>query len=268
MTTDDRPYVAGAPTAGRRSSTADSAVDVAAGESRFSSALDLVEHNARQTARRLRCGDITLDDLRSLASEGLLRASRSFDPSLGTPFRRWANRRIRDWLAEGLRQWAHLPRYRVVRRQQERDTMKVAGARGSGTAWRGAPDASAGSKQEEVARCLAMASAEETALAIARQAEFNPEQLASERELLQRLREALERLPGRQRTLIERHDLGGESLPQVARSLGISKSWATRLRMRALGRMARDLKGVEGDDSPGLGRFLRRSPSFLTSDEK
>lgn len=193
---------------------------------RFHSALDLIEHNAQQTARRLRCGDrqtrgdVTLDDLRSLASEGLLRASRSFDPSLGTPFRRWANRRIRDWLAEGLRQWAHLPRNRVSRRRSGRDT----------------------TTHDLGVHCIAMAIAEETALAIWRQAELDPEQLLSERELRERLHESLARLPSCQRALITRHDLGGEPLQEVAKALGISKSWATRLRSRALRRMARDLR--------------------------
>lgn len=182
---------------------------------RFHSAFDLVEHNARQTARRLRCGEVTLDDLRSLASEGLLRASRSFDPSRGTPFRRWANRRIRDWLAEGLRQWAHLPRYRFADRAVSRDDF--------------------------VAGCLAMAVAGETTQAFARQPP-DPEQMASARELEQRLHQALARLPKSERILIERHDLGDESLFEVARMLGISKSWATRLRLRAMAKLARDLR--------------------------
>jgi RNA polymerase sigma factor FliA len=182
---------------------------------RFHSAFDLVEYNARQTARRLRCGDVTLDDLRSLASEGLLRASRSFDPSRGTPFRRWANRRIRDWLAEGLRQWAHLPRYRLADRASSRD--------------------------ELIAGCLAMAVDGETTQVAGRQAP-DPEQSACARELAERLRQALVRLPCSERALIERHDLAGESLHEVARTLGISKSWATRLRVRAIARLARALR--------------------------
>lgn len=191
-------------------------------ELRFHSALDLVEHNARQTARRLRCGDVTLDDLRSLASEGLLRASRTFDPALGTPFRRWANRRIRDCLAEGLRQWAHLPRYRAHLATES---------------------AEQSSKDEFLEQCIAMALTEQTSQAIIRQAQMDPERMVCERELLRRLRIAIGRLPSFQRALIERHDLGDESLPQVARALGISKSWATRLRVRALCSMACDLDG-------------------------
>ncbi|HXX67210.1 MAG TPA: sigma-70 family RNA polymerase sigma factor [Polyangiaceae bacterium] len=215
------------PAAGARVAGACDSADPGDVQARFHSALDLVEHNARQTARRLRFGDVTLDDLRSLASEGLLRASRSFDPSLGTPFRRWANRRIRDCLAEGLRQWAHLPRYRV-----HSDRLTTAAGDGSAK----------GSKDDLLERCIAMAVAEETMQAVDRQAEMDPERVASGRELLRRLREAIDRLPRGQRSLIERHDLGEESLPRVARALGISKSWATRLRIRALSAMACELQ--------------------------
>jgi len=236
----------------------------------------------------LRFRDITLDDLRSLASEGLLRASRSFDPSLGTPFRRWANRRIRDCLAEGLRQWAHLPRYRVRSDRQRRRMATGVPPDGLTTVARpGADDprlpradssvvavsdasptessafaivasrvpiaandalptsggAAKSSKDDLLERCIAMAVVEETVRALDRQARVDPEQVASGRELLQRLREAIDRLPSGQRVLIERHDLGEESLPEVARALGISKSWATRLRMRALAALSRELQG-------------------------
>lgn len=57
------------------------------------------------------------------------------------------------------------------------------------------------------------------------------------------LRTALELLPPRQRALVERHYFGEERFDHIAASLGISKSWASRLHgqaMEALARLMRD----------------------------
>jgi RNA polymerase sigma factor (sigma-70 family) len=65
-----------------------------------------------------------------------------------------------------------------------------------------------------------------------------PEQVVSRRELSDRVREAIARLPEPERSLLERHDYGGETLVEVAASLGLSRSWASRLRKRAIERLA------------------------------
>src|SRR5579862_2039713 len=86
--------------------------------------MDLVDVAARQMTRSV-ARTVTLDDLRSFGHEGLLQAARTFDPSRGVPFRRWANVRIRGAMIDGLRQWGGLPRrlYRELRAMDAGDRL-------------------------------------------------------------------------------------------------------------------------------------------------
>jgi RNA polymerase sigma factor for flagellar operon FliA len=70
----------------------------------------------------------------------------------------------------------------------------------------------------------------------------SPEELASKAELVERVRAIVLRLPDAERTLIERHYFADETLDQAAASLGLSKSWGSRLHARAIERIARELR--------------------------
>lgn len=48
------------------------------------------------------------------------------------------------------------------------------------------------------------------------------------------LRQALEALPAREREIVDRHYFGGERFDAIAASLGVSKSWLSRIHARAL----------------------------------
>jgi RNA polymerase sigma factor for flagellar operon FliA len=56
------------------------------------------------------------------------------------------------------------------------------------------------------------------------------------------MQRALEGLPDQERFLIRGHYLEGRNFDELAAELGLSKSWASRLHTRALGRM-RELLG-------------------------
>lgn len=49
-------------------------------------------------------------------------------------------------------------------------------------------------------------------------------------------------LPTVERTLLERYYLGDVTLDEAARSMGLSKSWGSRLHARAVQTLARDLR--------------------------
>ena len=74
----------------------------------------LVGHLAREAAARLP-RHLDSDDLVGAGSLALVQAARSFDPSLGVPFARFASTRIRGAMIDHMRQrdWA---RGRCVRR--------------------------------------------------------------------------------------------------------------------------------------------------------
>jgi RNA polymerase sigma factor for flagellar operon FliA len=214
---------------------------------RFHAELDLVDVNARQVARRLGSPAITLDDLRSFGREGLLQAARSFDGAHGVPFRRWANLRIRGAMIDGVRQWGHLPRrvYQELRALAAADQVKASFDEDQASAPATTPEAAD-------ARITSYLAGMATAMAMGSLAgrddlrnesyEPSPEEQVAKAELVARVREIVGRLPEAERTLIERHYFGDETLDHAAASLGLSKSWGSRLHARAIERIARELR--------------------------
>ena len=61
-------------------------------------------------------------------------------------------------------------------------------------------------------------------------------------QLLDSVRRAIDDLPPDEATLVRRHYLEGARFDQVAASLGLSKSWASRLHSRAILRLSKRLK--------------------------
>jgi RNA polymerase sigma factor (sigma-70 family) len=174
----------------------------------FHSYLPCVAVAARARLRRLRPGVVSLEDLVAFGREALLGAARSYDPSTATvEFGTWAAPRIRSAMIDGIRRFA-LPR-RAWKRVANGDGGYDVVLWGRG-AW----------PQPDV---------EDTP---------GPEEAFAHAEILARLREAVGRLSGHERTLIDRHYLSDEPLAKTAASMGLSGSWARRLRMSALARLA------------------------------
>jgi RNA polymerase sigma factor for flagellar operon FliA len=217
---------------------------------RFHAELDLVDLIARQLGRRI-SRSVTLDDLRSFGREGLLQAARSFDASRGVPFRRWANVRVRGAMLDGLRQWGALPRrlYRELRALEAADHVLEAYDEEDAANPATTPEA-ADSRLTAYLAGMATAMAVGT-LAATRHAtegadgeghELSPEDLLGEAELLARVKEIVATLPEQERTLVERHYFVGDTLDEAAASLGLSKSWGSRLHARAIETIGRKLR--------------------------
>jgi RNA polymerase sigma factor for flagellar operon FliA len=225
---------------------------------RFHAELDLVDLIARQLGRRV-SRSVTLDDLRSFGREGLLQAARSFDPSHGVPFRRWANVRVRGAMMDGLRQWGALPRrlYRELRALEAADRVLEAYDEEDAAS----PATTLTTPEAADSRLTAYLAGMATAMAVGTLAagppersedgeghELSPEELLGEAELLARVKEIVETLPQQERTLVERHYFGGDTLDDAAASLGLSKSWGSRLHARAIETIARKLR--QSGDAP------------------
>lgn len=219
---------------------------------RFHAELDLVDLNARQVARRLAAAPATLDDLLSFGREGLLQAARSFDPARGVPFRRWANMRIRGAMIDGVRQWGQLPRrvYQELRAMAAADEVQEALSEESAAAPATTPEAADRRLATYLAgmatsMTLGTLGSMESHEGVRDERDPSPEELASKAELVERVRAIVLRLPDAERTLIERHYFADETLDQAAASLGLSKSWGSRLHARAIERIARELRDKE-----------------------
>lgn len=229
-----------------RSAPAPDAPDVLA---RFHAELDLVDLNARQVTRRIGASSVTLDDLRSFGREGLLQAARTFDASHGVPFRRWANLRIRGAMIDGVRQWGALPRrvYRELRAIEAADRVQEVfheedAANPAATAE--AADARLTGYLAGLATAISMGTmvAAPNEMADPEGRNPTPEDLVGKAELVERVKAIIQRLPDAERTLVERHYFGEQTLDRAAASLGLSKSWGSRLHARAIESITRELR--------------------------
>ncbi len=234
----------------RPAASRSNAVDAPEVLGRFRAELDLVDLNARQVARRIAASSVTLDDLRSFGQEGLLQAARSFDATRGVPFRRWANLRIRGAMIDGVRQWGQLPRrvYQELRALSAADQMREAYNEEDAAHPPRTPeaaDARLTSYLAGIATAMALGSMSGPLPREALDAEAReptPEELVGRAELVERVKAIVAQLPDAERTLIDRHYFGDETLDQAAASLGLSKSWGSRLHARAIEAIARAMR--------------------------
>jgi RNA polymerase sigma factor for flagellar operon FliA len=156
-----------------------------------------------------------LDDLIAFGFGGLLEARHRFDPAMGVRFQTFAYHRVRGAMLDGVRKMAELPR-----RAHERLR--------TGTAPTAAPTA--------LDKAFTRISAGLTGAAPlqGRFGEESPEAALIKSEGISRLLAALAGLSSRQRAIIQGFYFEGRSIDAVARELGISKSWASRLHTHGL----------------------------------
>jgi RNA polymerase sigma factor FliA len=219
---------------------------------RFESQLELVEIVARQTLRAM--GSVVeLDDLRSFGREGLLDAARKFDSERGVPFRAYANFRVRGAIIDGIRSMAQLPRRAYQRLNGLSASLKVSEGAADDTFGSAATPTRAQADQALGEHLAAMTAAIAVGLiapaAIGEEGERvqvspaeNPEEAVAHAQLLSLVGSAIDALPAEEAQLVRRHYLEGERFDHVAQSLGLSKSWASRLHTRAMQRLAKRLR--------------------------
>jgi len=157
-----------------------------------------------------------LDDLIAFGFGGLLEARHRFDPARGVRFQTFAYHRVRGAMLDGVRKMSQLPRRAHERFQAAAETTPTA-----------APTA----LDKAFTRMGALSTA--TVLQ-GRFGNESPEAVLLKNESITRLLQALPSLSPRQRVLVRGFYFEGRSIDAMARELGISKSWASRLHTNAL----------------------------------
>ncbi len=213
--------------------------------------LPLVTVVARQLGRQLG-GRVGLDDLVSYGHEGLLTAARTFDPSLGVPFRRWANYRVRGAMIDGVRGMSSLPRsvYRKLRgAEAAHHASEAASESGSASAVASAEEADARLGEYLAGIATAVAIGLLAAPPDSAGDSVDPSPAADDRlgqsQTLEAVREALGSLSEHERHLIQRHYFDDVHIDEAAREIGLSKSWGCRLHARAIEALTRHMKRVQ-----------------------
>jgi RNA polymerase sigma factor FliA len=203
-------------------------------------ALPLVAQMARRVQREL-AGRGDLDELESVGRSALLDAVRAHDPARA-PLLGFVALRIRWAMLDAVRRDSHV-RGRAARANAVGALLRVAEG---DPIERPSPDSSEASLQRRFREALeARASALVVGLASASEPppeELDPEQAALRLSARRAIAQAVAQLPERQRALVERHYFSDERFDDIARSLGVSKSWASRLHAQAMRALAERLR--------------------------
>lgn len=169
-----------------------------------------------------------IDDLVAFGFGGLLEAERRFDPARGVRFRTFAYYRVRGAMLDGVRKMAHLPRRAHERHQVEDEAELTAAPMALDRAF------------TRISGSLTTGSVLQGELS-----QPSPEAALLKQESIAGLLAALPALSPRHRAVVRGHYFEGRSLDDIARELGVSKSWASRLHTQALRQLRRALGGAE-----------------------
>ncbi|MDW8361167.1 MAG: sigma-70 family RNA polymerase sigma factor [Myxococcales bacterium] len=202
-----------------------------------------------------------LDDLVAYGLSGLLEAHRRFDPSRNVQFRTFAYYRIRGAIIDGVRQMARLPAHVHARRRIAESATTVLEEAAQTRA--AAPPGARGIEETAAAldATLGRLTAAYVLSALGQDDEATrsrqPDDLVAEREAARRLHDAVGRLDPRERALVEGFYFHDRHFDDVARELGISKSWASRIHARALTKLREALEGTPATSDATLASTAR-----------
>lgn len=168
-------------------------------------------------------GHVAFDEVLALAAAGLAEAAARFDPARGATFATFAWYRVRGTIIDGLRRSTQLPRRTWARLLALRTT--------------------ADHPAVPSMYILSLDALRDRGFDAADDAPAPPDGLDRAR-VAARLRDAIARLPDKQRAIVTKHYFEGKNLLEAGAELGLSKSWASRLHAQAVGRLRAWIDGA------------------------
>ncbi len=202
---------------------------------------------ASKTLRSLGLPGHLYEDAVSFANEGLAAAATRYDPSRGIAFSTFAYYRIRGAVFDGLRQMG------AIRR---RSRSKLAAQQGADLILeqRATAGESASTLEDaisELSETLAQVAVTDVLAAGDKDVETladddrNAEELAETSELSEVMRMALDRVPEKDREILEMLYFQGLSVSEAGRKLGVTRSWVSRMHAKAVERLRRSFLTAE-----------------------
>ena len=214
--------------------------------------LDLVRSIAGKLRRSLG-RHLDLDELVAYGSRGLVEAASRFDSQQGVAFSTFAYYRIRGAMLDGLRTMGWYSRGDYARyRAEERATEYLRNlAEREGAA--AAPASQAHAPAETLAEIAEVLSGVatihitslEAAAGVTDERLPPPDQQLERLHMQARARRALEKLPEKERRLLQLHYFEDMNLEVAGAKMGLSKSWVSRLHARAVDRLRKVLEAEE-----------------------
>jgi RNA polymerase sigma factor for flagellar operon FliA len=203
--------------------------------------LSLVRKVAGRIARRLP-SHVSLDDLVSAGTEGLLDAARKFDPTKGVAFGAYAEIRIRGAVMDELRQHDFVPRS-LRRRRRALEQARLQAQRAGTDTSDAAVSARLGLKADQLASWLADGQVRFVSFDEPEATELPDEQQHSADEQVARLqqlaclRDALALLPARLQTVLSLYYVEDLTLKEIGAVMGVTESRVCQLHGQALKRI-------------------------------
>ncbi|MDC0714701.1 sigma-70 family RNA polymerase sigma factor [Stigmatella sp. ncwal1] len=207
------------------------------------------------TVRKQFNAQLELDELVSYGQIGLLEAADRFDPKVGANFLTFAHYRIKGAIFDGLRKMGILrggdARSAFVGERAAAYLGNLSDREQGGGNRGGSFDDDVSDISSAVAG-LAMVFA--TSLDGADSAGYSDESLPADQrlemeQLKRRVRAAIEKLPDKERQLLQGYYFQGRTLEEAGSEIGQSKSWASRLHARAIERLKEFLDEEEAPAS-------------------
>ena len=217
--------------------------------------LGLVRAQASDVMRS--CGlptSIEFDDLVGFGTRGLIEAAQRFQPDRGAAFATFAYYRVRGAIYDGLRSfgWINRRDYARLRETERVDAyMQSHSDRDPGTGPRSLEDEVAALAEAlgGAATVLLTSVAVEAETEVADERPGADDAIAAD-ELCKAVRAALRHLPTQERAIVKAFYFKDRSLQDAGRSLGLSKSWTSRLHAAAIDKLRRRLAAAGPAGSP------------------
>jgi len=196
-----------------------------------------------------------IDDLVAYGELGLAQAARDFDASRGVAFTTFAYHRVRGAIYDGLAQmtWTSRAQYRRLRHLQMAEEVVAEDAESSPQCGEESLEDGARWLRSVTDKLVAvyLTSHGEDGQGIRDSAIEDPgitsSSIVAQHEISERIHRMIDELPNVERRLITEVYLQGATLQKAAQSLGISKSWASRLHAQALELLGRALRRIGAD---------------------
>ena len=183
---------------------------------------------------------VDFDDVMCNARLGLLEAARKFDESLNVDFKTFSYYRIKGAIYDGLRKTGWIPRSLYAKIKFEQATNDYLQYMAEKTS------ASARAAEEDMAEVyntvnslasiyvISVDAVEEGGFEIEDKKSKDIEQSAEFHQIKQHMKEAIESLPDKERKLVKMYYFQNKTLEEAGETLGLSKSWTSRLHARSL----------------------------------
>jgi RNA polymerase sigma factor for flagellar operon FliA len=188
---------------------------------------------------------VAREDLDAAAELGLVEAARAFDPSLRVLFKTFAYYRIRGAIYDALRKmtWFSKSLYDKYKFEIAANEY-LADYHASPPAGDGEPALRRVAQITDTVASCYLLSLESERIDCCDGAAKGAEQQAIEQQTSLRLREALERLPEKNRGVLQAYYFEDKSLEQIGEGLGLSKSWVCRVHARSLEMLKEELAAL------------------------